>query len=249
LELQRRAQEAPAAAGQAVANALNELQASALSGPALEAAINASRNTAITGAMPIPPGIRRQLTGYASEVSLIRARYKIGDPGFANLAHLLEQGGVAGAVTLGDVIVFRGPTEAADLSIWAHELTHFDQYSHWGVHNFAVSYTRNWHSVEEPAYAKGDGFSAWQQRQAAATASSGSVNYAPVSIDGYCQLTGGGQSHAVMLSRDDAYSWRCTNPSGQSGVSVDDACRQQYGSQSHSALANRNDAYAWSCVR
>ena len=88
-------------------------------------------------------------------------RYKIGDNGFASLAHLLEQGGAASAVTLIDVVVFRGPSEAADLSTWAHELTHVDQYRDWGVHSFAVQYARNWRSVEDPAYAKGNGYQAW----------------------------------------------------------------------------------------
>jgi Domain of unknown function (DUF4157) len=152
---------AVAKAGQDVANAINELQAGGLTGPALEQAIIASHNTAINGAIPIPPQIRQQLTGYSSEDSMNRVRYKIGDNGFANLAHLLEQGGAASAVTLIDVVVFRGPSEAADLSTWAHELTHVDQYRDWGVHSFAVQYVRNWHSVEDPAYAKGNGYQAW----------------------------------------------------------------------------------------
>jgi hypothetical protein len=150
-----------AKAGQDVANALNELQASVLSGPALEQAIISSHNTAVNGSMPIPPEIRQMLTGYASEDSMNRVRYKIGDNGFVNVAHLLEQGGAAAAVTLIDVVVFRGPSEASDPSIWAHELTHVDQYTSWGVHSFAVQYTRNWHSVEDPAYVKGNGYQAW----------------------------------------------------------------------------------------
>lgn len=157
-------------AGQDVANALNELQASVLSGPTLEAAIVNSRNTAVNGSMPVPPQMRQRLTGYASEDSLNRARYKIGDSGFVNLAHLLEQGGLASAVTLIDVIVFRGPSEAADPSIWAHELHHVDQYRDWGVHSFAVQYARNWRSVEDPAYAKGNSYWAWFQSRGVATA-------------------------------------------------------------------------------
>lgn len=151
-------------AGQDVANALNELQASLLTGPTLEQAIIASRNSAINGAMPIPPHIRQQLTGYASEDSMNRVRYKIGDNGFVNLARLLEQGGFASAVTLIDVVVFRGPSEANDLAIWAHELHHVDQYSGSGVHSFAVQYARNYRGVEDPAYAKGDGFLSWWQQ-------------------------------------------------------------------------------------
>jgi hypothetical protein len=46
-------------ASQDVGNAINELQASALSGPTLEQAIIASHTTAVNGAMPIPPFIRQ----------------------------------------------------------------------------------------------------------------------------------------------------------------------------------------------
>jgi hypothetical protein len=155
----------PGQVPQGIANALNELQASLLTGPTLERAIIESRNTAINGSMPIPPQIRQILTGYASDDSMNRVRFKIGDSGFFNLARLLEQGGAASAVTLIDVVVFRGPTEAGDPSIWAHELTHVDQYQAWGVHSFAVQYTRNWQSVENPAYAKGNGFAAWLEQQ------------------------------------------------------------------------------------
>jgi hypothetical protein len=155
----------PGQVTQGIANALNELQASLLTGPTLERAIVESRNTAINGSMPIPPRIRQMLTGYASEDSMNRVRYKIGDSGFINLARLLEQGGTASAVTLIDVVVFRGPTEAGDPAIWAHELTHVDQYQAWGVHSFAVQYTRSWQGVENPAYAKGNGFWAWYQQQ------------------------------------------------------------------------------------
>jgi hypothetical protein len=163
---------------QDVANAINELQASTLTGPALAQAIISSHDTAMSGAMPIPPEMRQALTGYASDDSMNRVRYKIGDNGFANLARLLEQGGAAAAVTLIDVVVFRGPSEANDPSIWAHELTHVDQYAAWGVHSFAVQYTRNWHSVEDPAYAKGDGYQAW------------AANNNPVSQDGSQDVTG-----------------------------------------------------------
>jgi hypothetical protein len=127
----------------------------------LEQWIIQSHNTAMNGAMPIPPRIREALTGYASEDSMNKVRFKVSDNGALNLAHDLEQGGFASAVTLIDVIVFRGPSEADDPSIWAHELTHVDQYSQWGVHSFAIQYARDYRSVEAPAYAKGDGYWAW----------------------------------------------------------------------------------------
>lgn len=146
-----------------------------LGGYPLEQWIIASRNAATNGAMPIPWNIRQALTGYASEDSMNRVRYKTGDNGFANLAHVLEQGGYAAAVTLIDVVVFRGPSEANDPSIWAHELTHVDQYRDWGVHSFAVQYAKDYQSVEAPAYAKGNGYWTWAQQHGLATAQAGSA--------------------------------------------------------------------------
>ena len=156
-----------------VGPALNEAKAQA-AGNALEQWIIASHNTAISGSMPIPPQIRQALTGYASEDLMNRVRYKIGDNGFANLAGAIEKGGFAAAVTLIDVIVFRGPSEANNPSIWAHELTHVDQYRDWGVHSFAIQYARDYNGVENPAYGKGNGYWAWAQQH------QGAVGLSPV---------------------------------------------------------------------
>jgi hypothetical protein len=84
-----------------------------MGGVPLEQWIIASHNTAVSGAMPIPPLIRQELTGYASEDSMNRVRYKIGDNGFLNLANVIEKGGRVQAVTLIDVIIFRGPVKQA----------------------------------------------------------------------------------------------------------------------------------------
>jgi hypothetical protein len=92
-----------------------------------------------------------------------RVRYTIQDNGALNLAHLTFQLGMgdATAITLIDVVVFRGPSEADDIALWAHELHHVDQYRDWGVRDFAISYARNSDVVEAPAYAKGNGYWAW----------------------------------------------------------------------------------------
>jgi hypothetical protein len=92
-----------------------------------------------------------------------RARFKIQDHGVLNLAHLTMKLGIGHpeAITLIDVIVFRGPSEANDVALWAHELVHVDQYRDWGVRNFAIRYMRNHNDVEAPAYAKGNGYYAW----------------------------------------------------------------------------------------
>jgi hypothetical protein len=132
-------------------------------GLALEQLIIALHDSDIVGATPIPDRIRQRLSGYASEGSMNRVRYKIDDSGFLNLTQVLESGGIA-AVTLIDVVIFRGPSEANDPSLWAHELTHVDQYKAWGVHGFAMQYALDPNRVEKPAYAKGNGYWAWAQQ-------------------------------------------------------------------------------------
>jgi hypothetical protein len=149
----------------------NELKGQ-IGGNALAPYIQQSRNDAMRGAMPIPFHIRQTLTGYASEDSMNRVRYKIGDNGVANLAHLTMQMGWGDpqAITLIDVVVFRGPSEANDPALWAHELVHVDQYRDWGVHDFAIRYARNSNDVEAPAYAKGRDYWAWANTNGGPTA-------------------------------------------------------------------------------
>ncbi|MBB3320517.1 MULTISPECIES: DUF4157 domain-containing protein [unclassified Rhizobium] len=150
-----------------IARTLNEIQATTFSGPILESVLVASRDAAIKGSLPIPPDIRKQLTGYSTEASMNRVRYRIGDVGSFNLATVLERGRFADAVTLIDVVVFRDALTAATVSAWAHELIHVDQYHVWGVHGFAVRYAQNWLAVENPAYSKGDDFARWRCRKQA----------------------------------------------------------------------------------
>ena len=135
-----------------------------LGGPLLARYIKQSRNDGISGSSPIPENLRAVLTGYVPEQTLNRARYKIQDNGVLNLANLtLRMGfGHPTAITLDDLIVFRGPGEAANVTLWAHELFHVDQYRLWGVDDFAIRYVRDPDSVENPAYASQNGFMAWR---------------------------------------------------------------------------------------
>jgi hypothetical protein len=82
-----------------------------------------------------------------------KVRFKVGDGGELNLANNSIRVDHATAVTLIDVIIFKGPTEAADPALWVHEMKHVQQFEEWGVHSFAVQYMRSWNSVEDPAYA------------------------------------------------------------------------------------------------
>ena len=101
----------------------------------------------MNGAMPMPPDIRQAIQGLYDD-GLNMVRYKVGDGGALNLANNSIRVGGAEAVTLIDVVVFRGPTEANDPGLWVHELKHVEQFRDWGVRDFAIRYMRSWNSVE-----------------------------------------------------------------------------------------------------
>jgi hypothetical protein len=62
--------------------------------------------------------------------------------------------GVVQAVTVGDVIFFRDPRRAEDALLWAHELTHVEQYRRLGVEAFATRYLQQAWVLEQEAIAK-----------------------------------------------------------------------------------------------
>jgi Domain of unknown function (DUF4157) len=149
------------AVGQGFEHLKKEIPAQ-IGGNPLEGWLNASRNSAVGTSQPIPPQIRQALTGYIEDDVMNRARFKVDDNGVLNLGHLTMKYGDADAITLVDVIVFRNANDAFNnASLWAHELTHVKQYRDWGTHSFAIQYARDYNSVENPAYAVGNGFSAW----------------------------------------------------------------------------------------
>ncbi len=102
---------------------------------------------------PIPLHIRAQLEPYYDLQVLDTARYKVGVDTEMNAANTLMQNPDVEAVTLVDVIVFRNEDDAENnVALWAHELHHVKQYLEWGVADFAKRYTRDYNSVEAPAY-------------------------------------------------------------------------------------------------
>lgn len=129
-------------------------------GTALERAINFSHDQAVSGAQPIPPYIRQQLTGYVDPKLMDIVRYRIGDPGTAGFALRLD----ISAITLVDIIVFKNPDEACcDAALWAHELFHVSQYRAWGTHAFAIQYVRDYRVIEDPAYAFQHAYRGWKK--------------------------------------------------------------------------------------
>jgi hypothetical protein len=56
-------------------------------------------------------------------------------------------------VTLVDVIIFHDEERAADPVLWAHELTHVEQYNRLGIETFATQYLQQAWVLEQEATA------------------------------------------------------------------------------------------------
>lgn len=123
-----------------------------------EAAIQESRKQAKPG-KPIPPFIRKQLEPYFESqiLDLVRWTRNTGN-GFSLSSHLAITFGNKGAITLGDIIVFKSEDEALnDIGLWAHELEHIKQYQLLGIDHFAEYYADYWIDeylkLDDPFYA------------------------------------------------------------------------------------------------
>lgn len=113
-----------------------------------------SRQAALrAGSEPIPLMIRAQLAAFYDDALLDAVRFRIGITDEMDAATVMLQNPDVQAVTLVDVVVFRDAGAAAeDAALWAHELWHVQQYREWGTDGFAQRYTRDFQSVEGPAY-------------------------------------------------------------------------------------------------
>lgn len=135
--------------------------------PTLARWIEASRRQALAeGVKPIPPSVRRRLTGYYPAELLNRVHYRVGLAKAASLPVAAFEYGHTIAMTLDDVIVFRDPQRAEmDASLWAHELRHVMQFRSWGVARFAETYLADWESVETEARTAASEFDIWEEVQ------------------------------------------------------------------------------------
>jgi len=124
----------------------------------LEAWLLQSRQAALrAGTEPIPLMIRAQLAPFYDDALLDEVRFRVGITDEMDAATVMLQNPDVQAVTLVDVVVFRNADAAAeDAALWAHELWHVQQYREWGTDGFAQRYTRNFQSVEGPAYEMGE---------------------------------------------------------------------------------------------
>jgi len=135
--------------------------------PLLARLIEASRTQAIAaGVQKMPESVRRGLAGYFPDALLRKVRFAAGAVEGNAAPALAFAYGDAAAMTLGDTIVFRDRWRAeSDLKLWAHELTHVQQYDRWGIDGFAERYVRDSKAVEQEAYGNADRFEAWRARR------------------------------------------------------------------------------------
>jgi len=119
----------------------------------LAEAIAYSRNRALTSSRPIPDRVRRALEPHFVPHLLDRVRYTTDWSASTDstLQRWIMMNDHVQAVTLDDVIVFRDRNSSHDLFLWAHELTHVEQYERWGIQEFARRYLLDYREVEREA--------------------------------------------------------------------------------------------------
>jgi hypothetical protein len=124
-------------------------------GRALALAIGLGRAEALrSGVKPVPPELRRVFQKHYPHTVLEEARWTVAAPG-SRLGRVLARWPVQeGAVTLGNVIVFKAQSGTKNRRLFAHELVHVDQYRRLGIDTFARRYAANPEPIEEEARAK-----------------------------------------------------------------------------------------------
>lgn len=129
-----------------------------LLGPSLTTAIRQGRDHAYPHGQAVPAAIRHTLAPFFARTVLQKVRYSTAWRDVTAQATLYSVllGAGAHAVTLIDVIIFRDAQQAADPLLWAHELTHVEQYDRLGVDAFARQYLEQAWVLEDEALAKVD---------------------------------------------------------------------------------------------
>lgn len=129
---------------------------SSLLSPSLTAAIRQGRERAYTHGNVMPESIRQALAPFFPRAVLQKVRYSTSwqDAAAEGALYTVLLGTGADAVTLGDVIIFRDAQRAADPVLWAHELTHVEQYDRLGVEMFAARYLQQGWVLEQEAIEK-----------------------------------------------------------------------------------------------
>ncbi len=149
-----RAPGAWAQTGQSVADAVIKAAA-----PQLAAWIASRRDVLAPRCLPPPRQIVEQLTPYFPPLLLQPVRFCVGWSRETGGGPFLMTG--ARAMTLDHIIVFRDEGVARDPVIWAHELTHVQQYERWGLSKFSDHYLRSRAEVEAEAWQAAADYKMW----------------------------------------------------------------------------------------
>lgn len=124
-------------------------------GTALAIAIKLGRLEASrSGTKPVPARLKRMFRTHYSDEVLDEARWIVAEPE-SRLGRVLARWPVQeGAVTLGNVIVFKTGKAALNDRLFAHELVHVHQYRKLGINGFARRYATDPDPIEEEARTK-----------------------------------------------------------------------------------------------
>jgi hypothetical protein len=148
----------PERLGEALSHLPNDIFVALVPGAmALASEIRRARGAIRPTASPIPDPIRRELLRYFAAPVLDRVRFAFYDPNRFSLDTLVlsirfEQFRQSKAITLDDVIVFRGGDLSGSVPLWAHEVLHTVQYANVGVESFAAIYVTRNGDIENPGY-------------------------------------------------------------------------------------------------
>jgi hypothetical protein len=125
------------------------------SGTALAIAIRLGRLEALrVGVKRVPDRMKRKFRDHFEEAVLEEARWTVAEPG-TRLGRILARWPVKeGAVTLGDVIVFKTESGSKNRRLFAHELAHVEQYRELGITEFARLYAADPEPIEAEARRK-----------------------------------------------------------------------------------------------
>jgi hypothetical protein len=126
--------------------------------PLLAAAIRVSQQQAEAAHVhAMPEHVRKALEPFYDADLLKRVRWTLPDsgPGLGSLlaGWYFRKGG---AVTFGDVVVVSDRKMANNVWLWAHELTHIEQYRRFGIDGFARAYIDDWRGLEAAANWRAD---------------------------------------------------------------------------------------------
>ncbi len=125
------------------------------SGAALAVAIRLGRIEAMrSGTRPVPDRLKRLFRKHYPDEVLDEARWTVAEPG-SRLGRVLARWPVReGAVTLGNIIVFKTERASKNRGLFAHELVHVGQFDKLGINEFARRYADNPAPIEEEARTK-----------------------------------------------------------------------------------------------